>query len=169
MTHSPMRPARRRLLRAACLVFLPAVGAHTVASAHPEPRTLSSASEPAPRITPLALAGLFPASLGAWTLDQLYEPDRHAGVPVPFTAVHAVYKQGPHRAQITVTASAPADTAAGARHVYREARSAEGEALVVITLSNGLAFAATSRSLDLIALEALLRQLDLRRAEALRR
>lgn len=134
------------------------------------PQTMSSspkAGVAGAKISAATLAELFPAGLGPWTLKQLQEPPQHAGAPTPGPAMQASYTQGAQEAQITATAGPPGGAAKGSREVYREARAQQGDTLVVITLPNGLAFAATSRSADAATLEAMLRSIDLDKAETL--
>lgn len=131
------------------------------------PQTMSSSPKAGAKITAATLAELFPAGLGPWTLKQLQEPPQHAGAPTPAPAMQASYTQGAQEAQITATAGPPGGAAKGSREVYREARAQQGDTLVVITLPNGLAFAATSRNADAATLEAMLRSIDLDKAETL--
>lgn len=126
-----------------------------------------SASGAGNRLNTSTLAELFPAGLGSWTLKRLHEPPIQAGAPVPGPSLQAAYAQGSQEVEITASAGAPTGAAKGSREVYREVRAAQGDTLVVVTLPNGLALAATSRSADAAVLEALLRRLDLARAEAL--
>lgn len=165
------RPAQTLL--AALLLALAACtqqAGDTGTSGEKRPQTMSSSPTtgvPGAKISTATLAELFPAGLGAWTLKQLQEPPQHAGAPVPGPAMQASYAQGEQLVQITATAGAPTGAAKGSRDVYREARAQQGDTLVVLTLPNGLALAATSRSADAAALEALLRSIDLDKAEAL--
>ena len=113
------------------------------------------------------LATLFPASLGPWRLKTLEEPP-YSPVPVPGPALRAVYEQGRQEAEISIDGGAPTGGAKGTRSVYSEKRAQQGDTLVTLALPNGLQFAATSRSADAAALEALLRAIDLDKAEALK-
>lgn len=159
-----------RAALAALLLGVVACTGQAGESGDKRPQTMSStpqAGAAGAKISTAALAELFPAGLGPWTLKQLQEPPQHAGAPVPGPAMQAAYAQGAQTVQITATAGAPSAAAKGSREVYREARAAQGDTLVVLTLRNGLALAASSRSADAAALEALLRSIDLDKAEAL--
>jgi hypothetical protein len=130
---------------------------------------MASQSGNAPRqgkIEAHQLAPVFPAAVGAWKREQLASPLPQP-VPVPRPAMRALYSQGDQRAEITVHAGKASGAAKGTRSVYSEVRPAKPDTLVTITLANGLQFAATSRTADAPALEALLRGLDLDRAETL--
>lgn len=175
MEPSPDTPPRRRTRRgsaalAALLIGMLACTGQAGESGDKRPQTMSpspKAGAAGAKISAAALAELFPAGLGPWTLKQLQEPPQHAGAPTPGPAMQASYAQGAQLAQITATAGAPGGAAKGSREVYREARAQQGDTLVVITLPNGLAFAATSRTADAATLEAILRSIDLDKAEAL--
>lgn len=170
-TPTPSLPPRRAAgAVAALLLGLAACTGQAGEAGDTKAPTMSSTAkpaEPAGRMSAATLAALFPSGLGSWALKRLDEPTQHPDVPVPVTSVKAAYAQGTQEVEITATAGQPTGAAKGSREVYREQRAAKGDTLVVLTLPNGLALAATSRSADAAALEALLRQLDLVRAEAL--
>lgn len=126
----------------------------------------ATASGHAGRIAADELTMLFPAALGAWQQTELERP-LPPPVPEPRPAVRAVYAQGEHSAEITVRSGPPGGAAEGMRRFHAEVRPQNPDTLVTLSLANGLAFAATSRTADAATLEALLRTIDLDRAEAL--
>ncbi len=129
-----------------------------------------AASKPAPRSGRAdadELVTLFSGALGPWQLKELEKPDSHAS-PAPQPLVRAVYAQGPQSVEVTVRADKAGGVKKGAPEVYRESAPQRDGALVVMTLANGVVIAATSRSADAVALEALIRAIDLGRAEALK-
>jgi len=114
------------------------------------------------------LVALFPGGLGGWALKELERP-LPPQFPTPQPLVRAVYGQGTQTAEITVRAGPPpSGLGKGKRDVYRESPPQRADAMVVITLANGVAFAATSRTADTVVLEAMLNGIDLGRAEALK-
>jgi hypothetical protein len=117
------------------------------------------------------LLKLFPGALGPWKLQELGKP-LPPKVPAPQRLVRAVYVQDRQSAEISVRAGAPKSDGKGkgkgARDVYREAPPQRPDTMVVITLGNGLSIAATSATADAASLEALIRSIDLDRAESLK-
>jgi len=129
-----------------------------------------AASKPAPRSSRAdadGLVTLFPGALGAWQLTELEKP-LPPQPPEPRPLVRAVYTQGPHSAEISVRTGSPRSTAKGTREVYREGPPQRNGSMVVVSLANGVAIAATSRTADAAALEELIRAIDLERAERLK-
>jgi hypothetical protein len=114
------------------------------------------------------LADLFPGGLAGWSLKSLEEPlPPPTPLPGPKVALNAVYTKGSERIEINLLRLAAGTVAKGARPVTAERRADRGDTLVTLSLANGLRFAATSRTADAAAIEALLRGIDLARAEAL--
>lgn len=130
-----------------------------------------AATKPAPRSSGRAdadeLVTLFPGALGAWELQELERP-LPPQFPEPRPLVRAAYAHGADRAEIAVRTGPPGGVAKGVRSVYREAPPQRHDTMVVISLANGVSIAATSRTADAAALEALLRAIDLGRAESLK-
>lgn len=112
------------------------------------------------------LLKLFPGALGPWKLKELGQP-LPPQVPAPKRLVRAVYVQDRHSAEISVRAGPAGSAGKGARDVYRESPPQRPDTLVVVSLGNGVSIAATSATADAAALEALIRAIDLDRAESL--
>lgn len=113
------------------------------------------------------LATLFPASLGAWKLSELGQPQSPPQAPAPQPLMRALYTQGAQSVEFSVRSGRPGSMAKGQRDVYREGPPQNELSMVVVSLANGVSIAATSRSADAAALEAMIRSLDLARAETL--
>ena len=119
-------------------------------------------------IPTVQLAELFPAGLGGWSLKTLDEPlPPPTPMPGPKVALHSVYSKGSERVEINVLRLTAGTVAKGMRAVTTDRRADKHDTLVTLSLSNGLRFAATSRTADASTLEALLRGIDLDKAEAL--
>ena len=113
------------------------------------------------------LVTLFPGALGTWKLTALERPLPPQS-PEPRPLVRADYEQGAQSAEISVSTVPRSGKGKATRDVYREGPPQRDGSMVVITLANGVAIAATSRTADVAALEALIRGIDLGRAEALK-
>jgi hypothetical protein len=114
------------------------------------------------------LATLFPGTLGPWKLTELQKNPMVPQSPAPQPRVRAVYTQEPHSAELFVRTGPPGGVAKGQREVYRESPPQRDGTLVVVTLSNGVAIGATSRTADAAALEALIHTIDLGQVEKLK-
>ncbi len=112
------------------------------------------------------LVTMFPGELAGWQQKVLERP-LPAPVPAPRAAVRAVYTQAAHSAEITVDTGKPDASLKGKRNLFRQGPPQVPEAMVSVSFANGVTIAATSRSADAAALEALVNAIDLARVEAL--
>lgn len=162
----PIASQLRRRIGAMALLGLWAVAARASGGRRQQMASANEGPGGGARLTSRDLAVLFPASLGPWTQTVL-ETSVPQPMPGPRASVRAVYTQGAHEAEITAYPGAPTGAAPGTRRVSSEARPSKPDTLVTLLLANGVQFAATSRTADAAALEALLRAIDLDRAEKL--
>jgi hypothetical protein len=155
-----------------CLVVFAQSAASSAASADERSKPMASSTgapqNAAAGIPTAQLAELFPAGVAGWSLKTLEEPlPPPTPVPGPKVALHSVYSKGSEQIEINLLRLAAGTVAKGARAVTTDRRADKGDTLVTLSLSNGLRFAASSRTADAATLEALLRGLDLDKAEAL--
>jgi hypothetical protein len=173
-----MTPSLRGLVVLASTVAAAALAADPVtASTQGSSAAASSNRSPAmvdPKPVPrgaradaTSLVALFPAALGPWVLKELERP-HPPQTPGPQPLVRAVYAQGPHRAEITARAKPVSSARQVGREVHREGPPQQRASMVVVSLANGVVFAATSPSADVAALEALVLAIDLKQAESLK-
>jgi hypothetical protein len=115
------------------------------------------------------LLKLLPGALGPWKLQELGKP-LPPKVPAPQRLVRSVYVQDRQSAEISVRAAprrarkgkgkgAPTSTGSSAAAPRRDGRH---------HARHGLSIAATSATADAASLEALIRSIDLDRAESLK-
>jgi hypothetical protein len=147
-----------------------------MASAASEPSgrqtMVQTSGKPSPRkpgaVNADDLLALFPGTLAGWAQTQLGKP-LPPRVPGPTPAVRAEYSSGEQTARISVsTGVLPAIASQGSPRVTRRSRADGHDAVVTVSLANGVQISATSATADAPALEEMLRGLDLARFESLK-
>lgn len=114
------------------------------------------------------LVTLLPGKLGDWQQTMLGKKPAQR-YPGPAPAVRAEYTAGAQTARIAVTTGQIASAAKpGEPRFTTHERAAGRDASVTVSLANGVQITATSTTADAAALEALLRAIDLARAESLK-
>jgi hypothetical protein len=130
--------------------------------------TSGKASRPG-KVSADDLVTLFTGELAGWQQATLEKPGAQRE-PVPGPAVRAEYVKGAHTARVSAsTGVVPAQAKAGAPLFSRQAGAAgQPESTVTVSLANGVQVSASSTGAGVAELEALLKAMDLTRAEALR-
>lgn len=114
------------------------------------------------------LVTLFTGDLAGWQQASLEKPGPQRE-PVPGPAVRGEYTKGAQTARVSAsTGVVPAQAKAGAPLFTRQAGAAgHPESTVTVSLANGVQITASSSGADVADLEALLKAMDLTRAEAM--
>lgn len=114
------------------------------------------------------LVTLFVGELAGWQQASLEKPGP-AREPVPGPAVRADYTQGTRTARVSASTGVVAAQAKPGAPLFTRTAAAAGrpESTVTVSLANGVQISASCVGADVNELEALLKAMDLARAEAL--